>query len=117
MLKKVENIVTDVLKNNERARDNDELLCALVWRNQVGHRIDYLTVLEFLQKMASGKFHKAESIMRCRRKLQELHVDLRGRKYEERRKNSKRIKDELQTMDAESTGPGYTTGPIQEELL
>jgi hypothetical protein len=117
MIKKVEEIVTEILTNSEKARDNDELLCALVWRKQVGHRIDYLTVLEFLQKMAAGKFHKAESIMRCRRKLQELHEDLRGKKYEKRRRNMSKVKDELKTMDAESTGPSYSSAPIQRKLL
>ena len=85
MVKKVETIVTNILKQEPRARDNDEILCVLVWYNQIGHMIDQISIKDFFRKMADGKYYKAESIMRCRRKLQELHSDLRGSKYEKRR--------------------------------
>ena len=114
MIKKVEDIVTDVLNKEPRARDNDEILCVCVWWHQVGHKMEYTTLKEFFHKMADGKYHKAESIMRCRRKLQELHPDLRGKKYEKRRKNMKKVQNELQTMSAESQGPSYSSGPIGE---
>ena len=112
MIKKVEDIVTDVLKKEPRARDNDEILCVCVWFKQVGHRIQYMSLRDFFHKMADGKYHKAESIMRCRRKLQELHEDLRGKKYEKRRKNTKKVKEELNEMSAESQGPTYSSGKL-----
>ena len=112
MVKKVETIVTNILKQEPRARDNDEILCVLVWYNQIGHMIDQISIKDFFRKMADGKYYKAESIMRCRRKLQELHSDLRGSKYEKRRKNAVNVKDELNTMSAESQGPNYSSAPI-----
>ena len=112
MIKKVEDIVTSILKDEPRSRDNDDILCVCVWYNQIGHQIEHLSAKEFLKKMASGDFYKAESIMRCRRKLQELHQDLRGKEYEKRRKNAVKVKDELQTMSAESQGPSYSSGKL-----
>ena len=114
MIKNVEDIVTDVLVKMPKARDNDEILCVCVWYHQVGHRIDHLSLQEFFHKMADGKYYKAESIMRCRRKLQELHSDLRGKKYEKRRKNTKKVKEELNEMSAESIGPNYSSAPLGE---
>ena len=81
MIKKVEDIVTSVLQDEPRSRDNDDILCVCVWYHQVGHKMEYTSLKEFFRNMAGGKYYKAESIMRCRRKLQELHVDLRGKKY------------------------------------
>ena len=86
MIKKVEDIVIDVLQNVPRARDDDQALCALVWRKQIAHNINNITLLEFLQKLAEGKYHKASSLIRCRRKVQELHEDLRGFMYDKRKK-------------------------------
>ena len=115
MIKKVEDIVTSVLRDEVRSRDNDEILCVCVWYNQIGHQLDSLSAKEFLRKMASGDLYKAESIMRCRRKLQELHEDLRGSKYEKRRRNAVKVKDELNEMSAESYGPSYGSGKLFNE--
>ena len=112
MLKKVEDIVMNVLKNEPRARDNDEILCVCVWYSQVGHKIDHMSLQDFFRKMAEGNYHKAESIMRCRRKLQEIHEELRGKKYEQRRKNTQNVKNELNEMAAESQGPTYSPGKL-----
>jgi hypothetical protein len=117
MLKKVEETVTKALQYVPESRDDDQILCAVIWRKQIKHQIETMSAIEFLTKMSQGKFYKPESIMRCRRKLQELHKDLRGKKYDQRRKNTDQVKDELQTMDAESTSPGYCSGPIQGKLL
>ncbi len=112
MIKKVEDIVIDVLQNVPRARDDDQALCALVWRKQIAHNINNITLLEFLQKLAEGKYHKASSLIRCRRKVQELHEDLRGFMYDKRKKAIEKVKDDLETMSAESTGPNYSSAPL-----
>ena len=95
MIKKVEDIVTDVLKKEPRARDNDEILCVCVWFKQVGHRIQYMSLRDFFHKMADGKYHKAESIMRCRRKLQELDEGLRGDKYKYRQQRKLEVRKSM----------------------
>ena len=95
MIKGVEKIVEKMLLDYPRARDNDDLLLALVWRHQVAHRIEYMNCLEFLQKFAKGDFFKAPSIWRCRQKLQEENEDLRGSKYDARQKHSKKVKEEI----------------------
>ena len=102
MILKVEENVRNILKKDERARDNDELLCASVWYKQAECGINDMTAVQFLQKMAIGKLHKAESITRCRRKLQELHPSLRGKKYEERKNTmTKNVIEDLRIMDKE----------------
>ena len=50
-----------------------------------------------------------ESISRCRRKLQELHPDLRGDKYKARHDKQQEMKDDLNIMTAERTGINYET--------
>ena len=93
--KNIQDIVEKSLQNDDRARDNDDVLLALVWRHQVGHRIEYMNCLEFLQKFAKGDFFKAPSIWRCRQKLQEENEYLRGSKYDARQKHSKKVKEEI----------------------
>tara|TARA_R100000808_G_C2118719_1_gene130571 strand:+ start:226 stop:567 length:342 start_codon:yes stop_codon:yes gene_type:complete len=112
MIKKVEDIVMNVLKDEPRARDNDEILCVCVWYSQVRHKVHHMSLLDFFRRMSKGKYYKAESIMRCRRKLQEIHKELRGKKYEQRRKNTQNVKNELNEMAAESQGPSYSSGKL-----
>ena len=105
MILKVKEIVRNILEKDERAKDNDELLCASVWYKQAECEANDMTAVQFLKKMANGNLHKPESITRCRRKLQELHLNLRGKKYEERKNTmTKNWIEELRIMDTESKG-------------
>jgi len=82
-----------LLVNYPHLRDDDNRLIASVWKIEL--RKKDLTAIDFLQLYASKKVTNAESIRRCRQKLQELHPDLRGNKYNLRHKSQTQIKQQL----------------------
>jgi hypothetical protein len=74
--------VMNLLNADPRTRDNDELLTALIWHRET----KATSVLEFLTNYSERKYTSAESIRRCRQKLQEEFPGLRGKSYMERHK-------------------------------
>ena len=78
-------------------RDNDERLMANIWNKYIGN-INYLNAKDILTMLAKGDLPSYESISRCRRKLQELHPELRGEKWEERHKKQQSVKNELKQI-------------------
>ena len=79
-VKKIEPIVKDVLTDYREARDNDQILIALVCQ-----RVDYeATKADFMTAMVSGRLQNFETITRARRKVQEKYAELRGKTYAER---------------------------------
>ena len=105
--KKIQDIVEISLQDDERARDNDMRLTALIWHKELGVLRD--KCMPLLELMAYNKVTNFESISRCRRKLQELHPDLRGDKYNARHDKQQEMKDDLNIMTAERTGINYET--------
>ena len=105
--KKIQDIVEKSLQDDERARDNDMRLTALIWHKELGILRD--KCMPLLELMAYNKVTNFESISRCRRKLQELHPDLRGDKYKARHDKQQEMKDDLNIMTAERTGINYET--------
>ena len=105
--KKIQEIVEKSLQDDVRARDNDMRLTALIWHKELGVLRD--KCMPLLELIAYGKVTNFESISRCRRKLQELHPDLRGDKYKARHEKQKEVKKDLNTMTAERTGINYET--------
>lgn len=91
-MKKTENIyqvivritptVAHILKKNKGARDDDNLLCTLVWKIQgMKNNSQFRT---FRNNLLKGRYSTPESITRCRRKLQEHNEELRGKLYASR---------------------------------
>lgn len=78
-------------------RDNDERLMANIWNKYLGNII-YINAKDILTMLAKGELPSYESISRCRRKLQELHPNLRGEKWEARHKKQKSVKNELKQI-------------------
>jgi hypothetical protein len=75
--------VLKLLNEDSRTRDNDELLTALIWYKECqGDSSD------FLKRYAQREFTSAESIRRCRQKLQEEFPGLRGKTYTIRHKTN-----------------------------
>ena len=102
MIKQVKKIVTDILQEDKRARDSDDILLATVWFKQIGSEIENLTALDFLKKFSKGRFYKPAGITRCRRKMQEMNPELRGEKYEERKINvTESVKREIREIGDE----------------
>ena len=105
--KNIQEIVEKSLQDDERARDNDMRLTALIWHKELGVLRD--KCMPLLELIAYGKVTNFESISRCRRKLQELHPDQRGDKYKPRHEKQKEVKKDLNIMAAERTGINYET--------
>ena len=103
----IQEMVQKSLQNDVRARDNDMRLTALIWHKELGVLRD--KCMPLLELMAYNKVTNFESISRCRRKLQELHPDLRGDKYKARHDKQQEMKDDLDIMTAERTGINYET--------
>jgi hypothetical protein len=80
--------VMHFLNTDPRTRDNDELLTALIWHRET----TTTSTLQFLTEYSERKYTSAESIRRCRQKLQEEFPGLRGKSYSQRHKvNFKQI--------------------------
>ena len=91
-------LVEVVLINNVQSRDDDQLLCSIIWESTLRHRgvkIGIAPVSEFLSLYREGVIPMADSITRARRKLQELKPELRGNIYDDRQSNQLNILDEL----------------------
>lgn len=69
------------LNEDPRTRDSDDLLIAKIWFTEVSPDDLSKSVLEFLTMFARGHFTSAESIRRCRQKLQQELPGLRGKSY------------------------------------
>jgi hypothetical protein len=73
-IKKIEDIVLDVLENNIVARKDDFVLYGAVLKRL---NIDLKQPLyKFLAKAKENKMPSFETVTRCRRHLQELRLDL-----------------------------------------
>tara|TARA_R100001594_G_C4036815_1_gene262382 strand:+ start:1308 stop:1625 length:318 start_codon:yes stop_codon:yes gene_type:complete len=96
-MKNLEFIITDILKNNTRSRDDDHILAGAVWIRELGgsHIAKEMGLWEFMRLFMSHELANFESIVRCRRKVQELDPGLRGEKYEYRHKRQNDVKEEL----------------------
>ena len=96
MIKQLKQKVIKYLKIKPLTKDNDMLLQALIWISEyraMGYKDDSLG--NFLNYYAKKKFTNPSSIKRCRAKLQELHIELRGELYEKRHQKSVAIRDEI----------------------
>ncbi len=81
---KLEEWVKDQLSRKPEIRDDDRRLIANFYWWVSGSADSPLTLREFLSKFVSDKLPMPDSILRTRRRLQEMYPELRGEKYEER---------------------------------
>jgi hypothetical protein len=87
-----------ILRTNPDSRDSDSKLIALYMHKELtkmGHDLKAITGVDFLGLMYNGKLPSSEAITRARRKLQELHIDLRGKTYEQRHREVRAVKKDL----------------------
>ena len=75
------------------SRDNDRLLCATVWWKQMDRTSP--SDEGFLSMYVNKQLTTADSITRCRRKLQEEDKTLRGDKWYERKGRAEEVKQEI----------------------
>ena len=91
--KSLQSIVRGVLTDSLNSRDCDRLLCAEVWWNQMRRTVSKDE--GFLDMYVKGELTTADSITRCRRKLQEEDKTLRGDKWYERKGRAEEVKQEI----------------------
>jgi hypothetical protein len=81
-------LVRQLLEQYPQTRDNDNLLMSIIWRSESN-------LFNFYSRLESGKLTQAETIRRCRQRLQLDHPELRGTMYELRQKHQAKVKKEL----------------------
>ena len=81
-------LVLKLLEQYPQTRDNDNLLMSMIWRSESN-------LFNFFHRLESGKLTPAETIRRCRQRLQLDHQELRGTMYELRQKHQAKVKKEL----------------------
>tara|TARA_Y100000310_G_C20175686_1_gene575734 strand:+ start:217 stop:528 length:312 start_codon:yes stop_codon:yes gene_type:complete len=103
-MKELQSRIKRMLKRNEAYRDSDAALMARVWYEDF-QRLDIGSTknehyVHFLIALKDNKLSNWDSVTRCRRKVQEIFPQLRGKKYEFRRNNTAAaVKKELREME------------------
>lgn len=95
-IKKVSEVVEHILINDPQTRESDEMLILKVWAFQNPNiRKKDFSFVQFSHGFLGGRFHSTGSIMRARRKIQEIREDLRGSNYKSRQSHQKDVKNQL----------------------
>ena len=102
MIKDLETKVVRVLREVPQARDNDNMLVVMIWNDELGgnNYTHNITAFKLLSMISNGYLSNFGSISRCRRKVQEVNVELRGSKYDARHRLEDKVKDELRKWDS-----------------
>lgn len=95
-LKKVEPAVIKCLQQIPAARDNDTLLILKIWAAENPALRDPLyPFVNFAAQLLDDQYTKADTITRCRRKIQELYPELRGDKWQDRHNEAENTRKEI----------------------
>lgn len=94
---KIKERVKNLLERLDYCREDDNRLIANIWLSDAGgvKAVANMMAMDFLSEIAKGNLTSAESIMRCRRKIQEEIPELRGKNYRARKDNEGNIKRDL----------------------
>lgn len=95
---KANDLVETLIKKFPPLRDNDNQLICNVWHRELkaqGIDPDVESGTTVMKAIAGKKVTSAESITRCRRKLQEDYPEYRGKLYAERHNLTDTVKTEL----------------------
>lgn len=90
---KHETKIINFLEKHFSLRDDDCRLIANMWNTEVD--LTNLSAVEFLNLLSTNKISSPESIVRCRRRVQELHENLRGENWDKRHKKQKEVIEDL----------------------
>jgi|TARA_Y100000034_G_scaffold137035_1_gene219022 hypothetical protein len=95
MTVKLFDLIKDILEHRPETRDSDNYLAYRLYTiidkdfHPTGN-IKGMSVTDFFSKLERENLPSISSINRARRKVQEVHPSLRGKKYEVRQRNQKR---------------------------
>ena len=104
MIKGVEGRVRHVLTQFPETRDDDMKLFAMIifdFYSMSRTLLESKTGYELMGKIFHSKVPHFTSVLRCRQKLQEKDVTLRGKKYESRIKHAETVKKQIQEFEIE----------------
>jgi hypothetical protein len=87
-MNRTKEIVQGLLGKHPATRDNDNLLCSLIWRQESN-------LFNFFSRLESGKLTSPETIRRCRQKLQRDNPNLRGALYDLRQNRQRKVLKDL----------------------
>lgn len=88
--------ITWLLTEFEHLRDNDIELVNTIWMDEIDSLVDsprQLTLEDFL--IVHHDLTRADSICRYRRRIQQLHPELRGKYYKHRKAKEQEAKEDL----------------------
>jgi hypothetical protein len=88
------NEVKQRLENSTKMRDDDALLMADIWREQLA-QLGAKSVYDVLNAIAGRMVHSPESIRRSRQKVQRDNPNLRGTVYKQRHEKDLEVLKEL----------------------
>ena len=92
IMKKLYDLVVDILNEYESCRDSDHRLAYLVY-NTIDAQFPYIDCIELFSKLENKKLPTMSSIGRARRLAQQNFSELRGKKYNTRQsKGTKKMK-------------------------
>jgi len=100
-IKHRQEVIYEILLATPEARDKDNVLLSELWKAEFyicGWDIGDFSAEQFLRLLVVDDLSKPEGITRCRRKLQELHPELRGKAWKERHKHQEEVKAQLKSM-------------------
>ena len=97
---KVSAVVKQLLTDQPKTRDSDNLLILKVWAEQEPSlRRTSFSFVNFSYYFINGIFHSTESICRARRKIQEEFPSLRGASYKARQNHQEDVKEQLRSPE------------------
>lgn len=70
---KLFNMVEDILKNNQEARNNDKKLASLVWQRELIYDYEKPSLYDFFEMYEKNKLSNHDSITRYRRILKDKY--------------------------------------------
>ena len=102
-LKNLKNIVERQLRDKPQLRDSDNKLVARLWYNHIQNRspvpVENMSALDLLIAIGNNELPAWSSVVRVRRKIQEMNSDLRGSKYEKRQESRKTVIKEIKEFE------------------
>lgn len=89
--------VYKILTSVPMSRDSDLWLyyCILKSKGYNPHKLDFCRLMNLIQK---NELPPIESVGRARRKIQNLHPDLRGLYYKDRKKFAEEVREDLSNL-------------------
>ena len=97
----IKDTVETILRQAPATRDNDNLLILKVWAQQNPKlRESTAQFWDFAKMFIEGKYASTESIRRVRQKMQEIHPELRGKKYQARHAEQDSVKEQLKNIQS-----------------